>query len=139
MRPTLWCAAVLAAVSIVGGCGSSDDDVRETVNKYFTALADRDVRTACSLVSPVFREELANWAKTAHPDLCSRDCEVIARRIAQVNDDRLVGLQRDVSVNSVEIDGDTAKAALGAGQVATLRRVDGDWLVERLDFRGATS
>ena len=112
--------------------------MRETVSGYFDALAERDVGTACSLVSPAFREELASYSKRAYPDLDSRDCEVIAGRIVQTNGDRLVGLQRDVPVRSVDVDGERATARLGPGQVARLRRVDGDWLIERLDFRGAT-
>lgn len=112
--------------------------MRKTVSAYFDALATRDVRTACSLVSPAFRRELVAFARRAYPDLDSRECEAIARRIAEANSDRLVGLQRDVPVGSVEIDGELATADLGPGQVATLRRIEGEWLIERLDFSGAT-
>ncbi len=112
--------------------------MRETVSGYFDALAERDVRSACSLVSPAFREELANYSKRAYPDLDSRECEVIANRIVQTNGDRLVRLQGEVPVRSIEVDGERATAQLGPGQVASLRRIDGDWLIERLDFHGAT-
>lgn len=112
--------------------------MRATVESYFAALADRDFATACSAVSSSFRKELAAWSVRNQPELGSRDCPTIARRIAQAADDRLVGLQRDVRVRSVEVDGERATARLGPGQMAALRLSDGDWQIDRLDFRGAT-
>ena len=41
-------------------------------------------------------------------------------------------------MDSVEVDGTRATAALGPGQVASLARIDGEWLIEKLDFSGAT-
>ncbi|MCP9485905.1 MAG: hypothetical protein MSC30_08585 [Gaiellaceae bacterium MAG52_C11] len=45
--------------------------------------------------------------------------------------------QNQVRVREIEVDGSGATARLGPGQKATLERLDGDWLIETLDFSGA--
>ena len=136
LRLSALCATVLA-VTACGG-GSAEADVRETVSGYFVALSKRDFAGACARVSPAFETELVSYARRAFPDFASTDCEPIARRIAEANGDRLVGLQNQVEVRSAEVDGDSATAQLGPGQVATLEQIDGDWLIAKLDFTGAT-
>ncbi len=112
--------------------------MRDTVDAYFAALAQRDFRTACSKVSPEFESALARFAERSLPELEKTDCLSIARELAASRDQRLVGLQSRVRVQSVEVDGDRSTARLGPGQLATLERVDGDWLIAKLDFSGAT-
>lgn len=112
--------------------------MRETVDAYFAALAQRDFETACANVSPAFKSALARFAERSLPELEKTDCSSIARKLAASRDERLLGLQSKVRVRSVEVDGDYATAQLGPGQVATLEQIDGDWLVAKLDFSGAT-
>jgi hypothetical protein len=138
------CVVLAAAVVLAAGCGgiggsSSEDGVRETVGAYFTALADRNFAEACDRVSPDFKVGLAGFAKRAYPDLDSTECVPIARRIATAGGGRLVGLQRKVRVRSVEVEEDRARAQLGPGQVAVLRRIEGDWLIDELDFSATSS
>jgi len=137
------CVALAAATTLAAGCGggggsSSEDSVRETVGAYFTALSDRDFAEACERVSPDFKIRLVGFAERAYPDLDSNECVVIAERIATSGGDRLVGLQSRVRVRSVEAEEDRATAQLGPGQVAKLQRIEGDWLIDELDFSGAT-
>ena len=137
----LRCAALAAVAALAVGCGgneAAERDVRKTLNTYFGALSDRDFATACAQVSPSFEETLARFAERSFPDLATTECEPIATRIAEVNGDRLVGLQDRVRVRSVEVDGDRATAGLGPGQSARLARDDEDWLIDELDFSGAT-
>jgi hypothetical protein len=129
-------------VLLLGGCGgddaSAEREVRETVSGYFTALSSRDFAAACSALSPSFRRELTTYAARAFPDLGSPGCEPIAARIAAANGERAVELQRRVRVGEVALDGDRATARLGPGQTAELRRIDGAWLIDTIDFSGAT-
>jgi hypothetical protein len=134
---------VLAAAALLAaGCGgddaSAERQVRDTVSGYFTSLSSRDFPAACSALSPSFRRELAAYAVRAFPDLGSTECEPIASRIAAANGERAVELQRRVRVGEVSLDGDRATARLGPGQSAELRRVDGAWLIDAIDFSGAT-
>ncbi|MDQ3067156.1 MAG: hypothetical protein M3R12_08425 [Actinomycetota bacterium] len=123
------------------GCGgdgeAAEAEVSERVTTYFTALSARDFETACSSVTPLFRTNLAAYAATAFPDLDSRQCAVIAARIAETNGEEAVELQRRVRVLDVAVDGENATARLGPGQTASLRRVDDSWLIDELDFSGA--
>lgn len=133
------CVVLAAAVVLAVGCGgigggSSEDGVRDTVRAYFTALADRNFAEACDRVSPDFKVRLVGFAERAYPDLDSTECVPIARRIATAGGGQLVGLQRQVRARSVVVEGDRARAQLGPGQVATLRRIEGDWLIDELDF-----
>lgn len=131
----------LLATAVLAGCGGGSGDeaaVRTNVEKYFAALAQRDFPDACARVSPAFESALAAWSRRAFPELASRDCEVIARRIARGSGDRLVGLQDQVRVRSAQVEGDRATARLGPGQTASLRKIGDEWLIERLDFSGAT-
>jgi len=130
---------VLAALWLAG-CGEDGDaeqDVRTTVERYFVALSDRDFATACELVSPSFREDLVAYARRAYPELGSDECVAIARRAARAGGERMVAAQNQVHVREVDVYGSEATAGLGPGQLATLERIEGDWLIETLDFSGA--
>jgi len=78
------------------------------------------------------------FAEKTFPDLKATDCVAIAGAISATRDARIIALQSRVRVSSVEVDGDEATAQLGPGQVATLEQIDGEWLIAKLDFSGAT-
>ncbi|MGI9111111.1 MAG: hypothetical protein ACR2GT_02740 [Gaiellaceae bacterium] len=130
---------MLAALFLAGcgGDGDAEEDVQSAVERYFVALSERDFATACELVTPSFRDALVAYAERAYPELGSDECVAIARRAARAGGERLVAAQNQVRVREVEVDGSAATARLGPGQVATLERIEGDWLIETLDFSGA--
>lgn len=60
MRLTSAIAATLILTLFLSGCGSSDEDqVRTTLRAFFSAMAEGDGATACSLLTPSYRRGMA--------------------------------------------------------------------------------
>lgn len=130
----------LVLAGTLGACGESEEDrAAATVEEYFDALAARDFDRSCELASPALRRTLTRFAQERRLDGARAGCQMILRRLAEINGPRLVRLQADVEAREVAIDGERAEVQLsGSGQSAQLRR-DGDgWSIVSLDFSGAT-
>ena len=92
LLPAALCAALIAS-----GCGADDErDVRETLERYATAIERRDYQTMCDdLLSD---ELVGNLREVGYP------CEIALQRgFADVE-------KPSISVRSVKIDGNNASA-----------------------------
>lgn len=130
-------AAPLAAVALLAGCGTSDEEaVTTTVEGYFDDLSARDWRGACEALAPSYLEEVTAFAQRAYPGLRDRSCTAVLARTAQDADGRLVGAQGRLEVGEVTVDGDRATAGIGPERLARLERRDGAWRITALDLGG---
>lgn len=131
-----WCSCAVLALA---GCAQSEEDrASAAVERYFDALGARDFAEACDLAHPDLRQTFVRFG-AERLELQRASCEAVLERLADVNGDRLVRLQGEVEVESVEIDEDTARMQLSTeGQAATARRMGSGWRVSELDFSGAT-
>jgi hypothetical protein len=118
-------ALLVAGALALAGCGGSGDEdaVRDALTEYVDAMADGDGATACARMTEPLQEILLNSTPRAS------DC---AEAVAQI--DRGGANRGDVSIDGVEVEGDTARASVAVGGDAgtrhSLRRVDGEWRVD---------
>jgi hypothetical protein len=145
-------AMLVASLSIllVAGCGDDANKpspgrsdqalVRETVVAWYSAIARADGSRACALMTPAYREELAEdgpaFIVTPDGELIRRP-RSCSRRISAGSEKLIVGsgIAADVDgadVTKVDVLNDhaTTVAKLGKGNhVLALAKVDGRWLV----------
>ena len=122
----LLCASVLALTLLIG-CGEESDErrqVAEAVSGYLTAVADRDGRRACKLLTRraqlrVFRQKRAHAAFDHPAEACASVVEDFGSLYGET---RL----RRVAVSRIEVDGDRARA-IANGTRVTLARTAGGW------------
>ena len=108
------------AVFVLGasGCGGGDEkQVEEALMSYASALRDRDFDRACDALSERTREQIESGGGG-----CPANVEKAASRTGR----ELL----DPEIETVEIDGDTARVELkGAETPAVLVKEEGDWKV----------
>jgi hypothetical protein len=119
--------ALVAALALAPGCaGDDEEEVRDALERYATAVAGKDYQTICD---DIFAPELVEQVRRVN-----LPCEVALRTgFEEVERPR-------IRVLSVKIDGDTAEARVrstAANQepsedVVRLVKVDGDWRVASL-------
>jgi hypothetical protein len=125
------CAAALIASLAFGavGCGGGGDSgkVKDTVKSFFVALADRDGKKACSLLS----KALVASAQVGGND-CAKSVKAVA---AQAVPDNKRSEAKNIQVTDVKIKGTTAtafaKGKRGKRQV-TLVKEGGKWKLATL-------
>jgi hypothetical protein len=130
MRRGACAGALIAALAFGGlGCGGGGDSdkVKDTVKSFFSALADRDGKKACSLLS----KSLVASAQVGGGD-CAKSVKAVA---AQAVPDNKRSEARDIEVTDVKIKGSTAtafaKGKKGKRQV-TLLKEGGKWKLATL-------
>ena len=130
MRRGACAGALIAALAFGGlGCGGGgdSDEVKDTVKSFFSALADRDGKKACSLLS----KSLVASAQVGGGD-CAKSVKAVA---AQAVPDNKRSEARDIDVTDVKIKGSTAtafaKGKKGKRQV-TLLKEGGKWKLATL-------
>ena len=130
MRRGMCAGALIASLAIgAAGCGGSSDsdNIKSAVKGFFSALADRDGKKACDLLS----KGLVQQAKAAGGD-CAKSVSAVAAQ-AVPNDKR--DEARKITVTNVKIKGDTATATVkgkkGSRQLI-LRKEGGKWKLATL-------
>jgi hypothetical protein len=125
------CAGALIATLALGavGCGGGgeSDKVKDTVKSFFAALADRDGKKACSLLSK---------ALVASAQVGGGSCATSVKAVAaQAVPDNKRGEARSINVTDIKIKGTTATAFArgkkGKRQV-TLVKEGGKWKLATL-------
>jgi hypothetical protein len=114
-------ALVVVAALALAGCQPSDRErVRDSVETFIHAYAAGDTKTACARLVPEVRKAFAGG--------CEAGLKKESEELSPAERDRLAGL----GVRDVRIKGDRANAWLDGqgGRPGTLRRVDGQWLIE---------
>ena len=126
-RPLLAAVLVLASVSLMA-CGASDEEqVAETVTRFYRATAEGDGGEAC--------DQLTDSARgAAGPGQCEAAIEQMGALGGPATKRRLA----DVAVRGTNVEGKQATTnAILAGQTPValrLREVDGEWKLESLGF-----
>jgi hypothetical protein len=112
---------LLAAALALAGCQPSDRQrVKDSVETFIHAYADGDAKTACARLVPEVR--------AAFKGGCEAGLKKESDALSKAEKERLHSLE----VRDVRIKGDRANVWLEAqgGEPGTVRRVDGEWLVE---------
>ena len=117
----------LASLAACGGGGESDDaKIGEVVRSYLAAVADRDGKRACALLTReaqlrTFRRRRAH-AGSDHP------AEACASVVASFGGLYGPGRLRRVTVSRITVTGDRARARADDLPVR-LAKVEGDWKI----------
>lgn len=122
----IWLALALAPL---GACGGGDDEaVGDAVRGYLAAVADRDGKRACTLLTRdaqlrTFRTRRAH-AGTDHP---AQACAAVVASFGP-----LYGVERvrRVAVSGIAVEGDRAKARADGFEVE-LEKAEGEWKLAR--------
>ncbi len=112
---------LLAAALALAGCAPSERDrVGETVETFLHAFARGDTKTACARLVPEVR--------MAFKEGCEAGLKKETDALSAAERERL----SELDVRDVRIKGDRANAWLESqgGEPGTLRRIDGEWLIE---------
>ena len=131
MRTTTALAAVLAlAVPGCGGSGggqSDEDQIKATLDDYYTAFANGDAESACADLVSAVQQKLAKASGT-------EDCPgAIAKARTRPDIRRYTDRFKDAKVVSVKVAGDRAVAkvhAIGVTQPIPLRREGKEWKID---------
>lgn len=120
----------LIALSLwLAACGmSAEDDVRDALRAYLSAVAAGDARAACGRLTENGQLGVFEFRKIhAGPDHPGEACAGIAAgtKLPGGGAARL----RAAEVGEVTVDGDSAGAVVD-GVPVTLERVDGEWLID---------
>ncbi|NEE01410.1 hypothetical protein [Phytoactinopolyspora halotolerans] len=129
-------AGIPALALTLAGCGGSDEDrAAGTAEDFFAALAEVDAEKACELNlgsdGQPLSEEHADWQS------CLTGVDTWAGNTVMPADGELP----EVSFDSVEIDGDTARLAdsppseFSFMHAIDLRKVDEDWYIDGSWYR----
>jgi hypothetical protein len=96
--------SVLAAVAALGlaGCGSSDeDDVTTAIDDYNSAIATKDAKKACDLLSDQAKKQIGGSS-----------CEkTVDQGLGLLSDKQIQGFEKG-EVKNVKVDGDNATATV---------------------------
>jgi hypothetical protein len=106
---------------VLAGCEQSDRDrAGESVETFIHAFAAGDTKTACARLVPEVRE--------AFEEGCEAGLKKETDALSPAEKQRL----RTLGVRDVRIKGGRARVWLEGqgGEPGTLRRVDGEWLIE---------
>ena len=125
----------LLSVAIAAGCGSSQDDTgaRDQVSEtYLKAVDDEDWKQVCSLYTPEHRKGLES-SPTSPAKPCEQS-ERIARSLAESQGlrFRLSGRTEDLEFEGDE-ENDTAEVNVEGNDAIrlTMKKLDGEWLIEK--------
>jgi hypothetical protein len=120
MRWALVPALIAAAVALAGCEPSDRDRVGASVETFLHAYAAGDTKTACARLVPEVRKAFEGG--------CEAGLKKEADALSAAERARLA----ELDVRDVRIKGDRANAWLESqgGEPGTLRRVDGEWLIE---------
>ena len=124
----------LIALSLtLAACGTSaEDDVRDALRAYLTAVAAGDARAACKRLTENGKLGVFEFRKIhAGPDHPDEACAEIAAE-AKLPGGGAARL-RAAAVGEVTVDGDSAGAVVD-GVPVTLRRLEGEWLIDVFGF-----
>jgi ketosteroid isomerase-like protein len=118
-------AALICLLALVAGCGGDDDeDARQTVRDFVTAVRERDADTFCDeLVTEEFLGQFTGATGDEAHESCKRELQ------------NLTGLRVKLeSIKGTKVDGDTASVTAvivregqRLRQVYRLKKEDGDW------------
>jgi hypothetical protein len=121
-------AVIVATLSLVAvaGCGASDEEqVRQTIERFYRASAEGDGREACDQLSP---------GALAGTGL--EDCQAAIDQLGELGGPETRRRLAEVAVRQVRVEGERASALVQvAGQTPVtlaLRKVDGEWKLESL-------
>lgn len=125
-------ACLLGYVLVLGlaACGQNDEDkIRETVEAYFSALADGDGPAACDELTTNARTELVQLG--AEAGVGTIDCEEIADDLSSLIGESDANTLRNAEITEIEINGDEATATVeGATAEPTLVKSGADWQID---------
>ena len=121
-----WLALALVLLAGCGGGGGGGDEVGDVVREYVAAVADRDGKRACALVTRdaqlrIFRSRRVH-AGEDHPD---QACAAVVESFGPLYG---VGRLKGVEVTDVEVDGDRAEARADGFPVRLVKDA-GEWKI----------
>lgn len=126
----------LAAAGIVG-CGGTGGGAESPVETYLAALADADGERACDQFSGEYKREFLASYMEGFPEMEATTCEEVVVKVSAMLGVDEVAMLRDAEASAV-VDGEQATVTIiGGTNKATVRRVDGRWLiVDGLNYAG---
>jgi hypothetical protein len=107
--------------------------IGEAIDGYFEAVADKDGDRACNLLTDAGKDRLVQESRAIQGPT---ECSPAAVAYADLYGTRV----KNVSVKEIVVRGDTASASvefpdLGSTENYELRRVDGEWKIDKWDSR----
>ena len=129
-----FAVALALAVAACGSGGGDEEQVKDRVNGFYDALADKKADEACDSLSEGARNSLTKSGQAFGGKGKERNCEDmmgILFTLAGKNIDQL----GDTKVGKVKVDGDKATVAVEQGKTKgtiPLVKEDGDWLLSDL-------
>lgn len=149
-RAAVFAGALVAAVSVIGGCGSDsggggdlsdEDQVRETVTAFLAAVGEGDGHGACSHLADSAESQLVSNAGLFGGDTCPKAIQVVSGMLEQAEREATL----NVTVGKVQVDGNEAQVPDSAitdpkGDIikdenpapTLLSTEDGSWLITDL-------
>jgi hypothetical protein len=127
MRPRLAILTVLLVSCVAApACGASDEEqVDDTVKRFYRAASEGDGKEACAQLTPAARGPGG-----------APQCEAAIEQLGQLGGAEAKRRIAGVDIRRTRVDGDRATTqAQVPGQtpvVLTLRRVEGEWKLESL-------
>ena len=121
--------AVAGALLALAGCsGSDEDDSVAAVRGYLSAFADGDMGRACDLLTPGTKKALTRvFGDEDCPAITGRSRAALGRQLELVD-------RADIELRALNSGEARARVSLaGRGVDVPLKKVDGNWRIDRLD------
>lgn len=138
MRSGRWLALIAGTAVLVTGCGgggeSDEDKIRNVVEDYNSAVADKNGSAACELLTADAKRQIADLDVNAVREGAKGRCESSVKRLDSLKGAAPLGRLKLAKVGDVRIRGDTAQADVRnsdppATATAELTKSGDDWVI----------